>query len=181
MQYLVVIFHIISVTVSSRFKDLSFVSPRPFAAAMNRANNQGRGQSFRAGGRGRSLPVLAIAEWDPIFETHRDDVNYNIENTPYVETRKEGESFIRTFMQDPDESDVCLPRADKIEAYCSGTSLECLISDDGEMSKDSQIPIVLLDDRPALWFYVEPEKSRRNQVPLQLSAREFYKALKNPV
>ena len=38
----------------------------------------------------------------------------------------EDESAVRAFMRGPDESDVCLPQADKVEAFCYGANLESL-------------------------------------------------------
>src|SRR5947209_19411125 len=78
-------------------------------------------------------------EWNREFATRRD-LHYNTENEPYIEWRAkleakdvetraesgEDESVIRTFMRGPDESDVCLPQADKIENFCDGANLESL-------------------------------------------------------
>jgi hypothetical protein len=66
---------------------------------------------------------LMPCEWNPKFTTRRD-LDYSIENKPYIEARAElgvednaetraesgeEESVVQAFMRGPDESDVCLP------------------------------------------------------------------------
>lgn len=130
---------------------------------------------------------LMPSEWDPEFETRRD-LDYSIENKPHVETRAElgveenveirvesgeEESVVRSFMRGPDESDVCLPQADKVEAFCFGATLESLRADVG---KNSEPLIAWLDERS---FAAGKGRSRTYRGPL--TARKLYKELKKPV
>ena len=67
--------------------------------------------------------------WNPEFTTRRD-LDYSTENEIHIEVRAalgaEVKNVVRAFMLGPDESDVCLPQADKVEAFCFGASLESL-------------------------------------------------------
>jgi hypothetical protein len=67
----------------------------------------------------------------------------------------EGESVVRAFMRGSDESDVCLPQADKVEAFCFGANLE---SPRAEKGKVSEALIAWLDERILrLWLWpVDP-------------------------
>jgi hypothetical protein len=67
---------------------------------------------------------LSTLEWNPIFATCREDVQYSAENEPLIESRDLGEGVVRCFMKGKDESDACLPRADKVEEYCFGATLK---------------------------------------------------------
>jgi hypothetical protein len=49
----------------------------------------------------------------------------------------EGESLVRAFMRGPGESDVCLPQADKVEAFCFGANLESPRAEKGKVSEPS--------------------------------------------
>ena len=80
------------------------------------------------------MNLVSPCGWDPDFKIRRD-LHLETENTPYVEWRAklgsenssdpgDDESVVRTFMMAQDESDVCTPRADKVEAFCAGTSLQ---------------------------------------------------------
>lgn len=101
---------------------------------------------------------LIHCEWNPKFATRRD-LDYSIENKPHIEARAElgaddnvetraepgeEESVVRTFMRGPDESDVCLPQADKVEAFCFGANLESLRAEKGKVSEPF---VALLDER----------------------------------
>jgi hypothetical protein len=115
-------------------------------------------------------------EWNPEFATRRD-LDYSIENKPYIEARAElgveDESVVRAFMRGPDESDVCLPQADKVQAFCFGANLESLRAEKGEVSE----PLVAwLDERS---FAGGEGCSRTYRGPL--TARDLYKELKKPV
>jgi hypothetical protein len=123
-------------------------------------------------------------EWNPEFATRRR-LHYNTENEPYIEWRAkleakdvetcaepgEEESVIQTFMLGPDDSDVCLPQADKIENFCDGANLESL------RAASEPLPLVAwLDERG---FEGEIERSRAYRRPL--TARDLYEELKKPV
>jgi hypothetical protein len=115
-------------------------------------------------------------EWNPEFETRRD-LDYSIENKPYIEARAElgveDENIARAFMRGPDESDVCLPQADKVEAFCFGANLEFLRA---EKRKVSEPLNAWLDERS---FAGGKGCSRTYRGPL--TARDLYKELKKPV
>ena len=139
---------------------------------MHRANDQGRSKSVPV-----ASPFLTLipGQWNPIFETLRQDLDYRTENTPLIETRGVDESVAHTFMHDFDESDVCLPQADKVEAYCFGANLERLRAEEG---KASQLPVAYLDERS----FVEgggPGRSRPYRMPL--TSPELYRELMKPV
>ena len=123
-------------------------------------------------------------EWNPEFTTRRG-LHYNTENEPYIEWRTEletedvetraeageEESVIQTFMRGPDECDVCLPQADKIENFCYGASLESL-----RAGSETLPPVAWLDERS---FEGEIERRRAYREPL--TARDLYMELKKPV
>jgi len=122
-----------------------------------------------------SLPLNLIrCEWNPEFSTRRK-LDYSVENS-YIETQAKfevEESVVRFFMRGPDGSDVCLPQADKVEAYCFGANLESLQAEVGEVSE----PLVALVDERS---YAEGEgHSRTCRKPL--TARNLYTELKKPV
>jgi hypothetical protein len=129
---------------------------------------------------------LIPCEWNPKFATRRD-LDYSIENKPHIEARAElgagdnvetraepveEESVVRMFMLGPDESDVCLPQADKVEAFCFGANLESLRAEKGKVSE----PCALLDERS---FAAGKGRSRTYRGPL--TAGDLYKELKKPV
>jgi hypothetical protein len=138
---------------------------------------------------GRPFPSLIFCRWDPKFSTRRE-LNHSIENRPHIEARADlkaqhavetptepgkQESIIREFMRGPDESDVCLPKADKVEAFCFGANLELLESEKGEAN---EALIAWLDDRS----FAEDEvkgRPRTNRGPL--TALNLYRELKKPV
>jgi hypothetical protein len=118
---------------------------------------------------------LIPCEWNPEFATRRD-LDYSIENKPYIEARAElgveDERVVRALMRGPDESDVCVPRADKVEAFCFGANLESLRAENGKVSE----PLVAwLDERS----FAGEGCSRTYRGPL--TARDLYKELKKPV
>jgi len=78
-------------------------------------------------------------------------------------------------MQNPDESDACLPQADKVEAYCFGASLERLRAEEG---KASQLPVAYLDERSSVGGGA-PGRSRPYRMPL--TSPELYRELLKPV
>jgi hypothetical protein len=133
------------------------------------------------------MMYLFPREWYPKFATHRD-LDYSIENKPHIEYRAEvgvednaeargepgeEENVIRAFMCGPDESDVCLPQADKVEAFCFGASLKSLRAETGKVSE----PLAAwLDERS---FAGEKRYSRTYREPL--TALDLYKELKKPV
>ena len=119
---------------------------------------------------------LIACEWNPEFATRRD-LDYSIENKPDIEARVElgveDENVVRAFMRGHDESDVCLPQADKVEAFCFGANLESLRAEKGKVSE----PLVAwLDERS---FAGGKCRSRTYRGPL--TARNLYKELKKPV
>lgn len=117
---------------------------------------------------------LIPCEWNPEFATRRD-LDYRIENKPHIETRAElgveEESVVRAFMRGPDDSHVCLPQADKIEAFCFGANLESLRTE-----KVSEPLVAWLDERS---FAGEQGCSRTYRGPL--TSRDLYRELKKPV
>jgi hypothetical protein len=119
---------------------------------------------------------LTPFEWNPEFATRRD-LDYSIENKPYIEARAElgveDESVVRAFMRGPDGSDDCLHQVDMIEAFCFGANLESLRA---EKRKVSELPNTWLDERS---FAGGGGRSRTYRGPL--TARDLYKELKKPV
>ena len=123
--------------------------------------------------------------WDSDFTIRRDDLDYETENTPYVEWPALGpenpsdadadEGVVRTFMKAPDESDVCMPQADKVEEFCAGTSLQSLRTEKWKGNKP--LPqVALLDERS---FKDGAGRSRTYRGPL--TAHGLYQELKKPV
>lgn len=117
--------------------------------------------------------------WDSDFAIRRDDLDYETANTPYVEWPALGlgddEGVVRTFMKAPDESDVCTPQADKVEAFCAGTSLQSLRTEKWKGNKP--LPqVALLDERS---FKDGAGRSRTYRGPL--TAHGLYQELKKPV
>ena len=133
------------------------------------------------------MMILIHSEWNAEFASRRD-LNYSIENKPHIEARAEigaednvetraepgeGESVVRAFMRGPDESDICLPRADKVEAFCFGANLESLRAEKGKVSEPL---IAWLDERS-----VAGGEGRSRTYRGPLTARDLYKELKKPV
>ena len=117
---------------------------------------------------------LIRCEWNPDFATRRD-LDRSVENNPYIETIAGlgvEENVVRIFMGGSNDA-VCLPQADKVEAYCFGANLESLQAEVGEVSE----PLVALVDERS---YAEGEgHSRTCRKPL--TARNLYTELKKPV
>jgi hypothetical protein len=133
------------------------------------------------------LFIMSPGGWDSDFAIRRDDLDYDYEteNTPYVEWSALGpespsdpgddEGVVRTFMKAPDESDVCTPQADKVEAFCAGTSLQSLRTEKWKGNKP--LPqVALLDERS---FKDGAGRSRTYRGPL--TAHGLYQELKKPV
>jgi hypothetical protein len=137
---------------------------------MHLAEGQGGSETAPA-----ASPFLNLipCEWSPVFATRRPKIDYSIENKPYIETRRVDESVIQTFMQDSNESNVCLPQADKVEAYCFGANLESLAAGKGEASERL---VAWLDERS---FATRRGCSRPYRGPL--TASDLYRELKKPV
>jgi hypothetical protein len=76
-------------------------------------------------------------------------------------------------MKSDDESDACLPRADKVEEFCFGATLEDLQAEKGEASKRL---IAWLDERMSA---MGNEYARAYRGPL--TAVRLYQELKRPV
>jgi len=115
---------------------------------------------------------LRPPEWNPIFATRRENIQYAVENEPLIESRGLEDDVVRGFMKGVDESDACLPRADKVEQYCFGASLGMLQAEKGDVGG----PIALLDERSSAGG-----KERTRQYLGPLTARELYEELKRPV
>jgi hypothetical protein len=123
--------------------------------------------------------------WGSDFATRRD-LDYETENTPYVELFAklgpenpsdpgDDEGVVRTFMEGPDESGVCTPRADKLEAFCAGKSLQSLRTEKWKGNKP--LPqVALLHERS---FKDGTGRSRTYRGPL--TAPGLYQELKKPV
>jgi hypothetical protein len=86
---------------------------------------------------------LTPSEWNPKFATRRENVSNATENKRFIEDEVADDSLIRCFMKSSIESDACLPRADKIEEYCFGATLEALQAEKGEEVGE---PIAWLDE-----------------------------------
>jgi hypothetical protein len=125
-----------------------------------------------------SSPFLGLIprEWNPEFATRRD-LDYSIENKPYIEARAElgieEENVVRAFMRGTDESHVCVPQADKVEEFCFGANLESLREEKGKVSEPF---VAWLDERS-----FEGGKGRSRTYRGPLTARDLYKELKRPV
>jgi len=115
---------------------------------------------------------LTPCEWNPIFTTRREDFQYALENEPWIEGFDLEDGVVRCFMKSYDESDACLPRADKVEQYCFGATLEALKAEKGEIGE----PIAWLDERGSVRG---KEQARGYRGPL--TARRLYQELKRPV
>jgi len=89
----------------------------------------------------------------------------------------EEESIIRDFMRGPDESDVCLPQADKVEAFCFGANLELLRAEKLEGNVEEPF-VALLDERS---FAAGEGKGPSRTYRGSLTARDLYRELKKPV
>ena len=126
------------------------------------------------------MNLVSPCGWDSDFAIRRDDLGYETENTPYVEWPAmldpenpsdpgEDKGIVRTFMEAHDQSDVCTPQADKVEAFCAGTSLQSL--------RTEKLPqVALLDERS---FKDGIGRSRTYRGPL--TAHALYQELKKPV
>lgn len=129
----------------------------------------------RAGSGHSSFRSLAPDNWDPIFETRRDDIDYATENKPLIDGRDlelEEDGIVRCFMKSKEESDACLPRAERVEEYCSGASLDALQAEKGEVGG----PNAWLDERS---FAGEKEQAREYRGVL--TPRTLFQALSRPV
>ncbi len=118
---------------------------------------------------------LIPCEWKPVFATRRD-LKYEVENKPHIETHAElgvEESMVRAFMRGPDEWDTCLPRSDKVEAFCFGADLESLRAERGRSNEPF---VAWLDERS---FAGAKIFSRKYRGPL--TAKDLYRELKKPV
>lgn len=133
--------------------------------------------------------TMINCEWNPKFTTRREELDYSIENRPHIEVRAkikeeenaelsaqpdEAESVVRDFMRGPDQSDVCLPQVDKVEAFCFGADLESLKAEKG---KHSEQIVAWLDERS---FRAAGKASSRTDRGA-LTASRLYKELKKPV
>jgi hypothetical protein len=131
------------------------------------------------------MNLVSPCGWDSDFATRRD-LDYETENTPYIEWLArlgpenpsdpgDDESVVRTFMKAPVESDVCTPQADKVEAFCAGTSLQSLRTEKWKGNKP--LPqVALLHERN---FKDGTPRSRTYRGPL--TAHSLYQELKKPV
>lgn len=115
------------------------------------------------------LNLTKLCEWNSTFGTRREDVSYK-ENEALVDRFPDDESMIRLFMKSYDESDACPPRADKVENFCFGATLEALQEQVGGLEA------ALLDDRGSAGG---KEQARKYKGPL--TARRLYQELKRPV
>ena len=116
---------------------------------------------------------LSHPEWNPIFATRRTNLQKGVENETCIENRGLLEDdVVRGFMKDGDESAACLPRADKVEQYCFGASLEALQAEKGDVGG----PIAWLDERSCA---NGKEQVRKYRGPL--TARQLYEQLRRPV
>ncbi|KAF4629532.1 hypothetical protein G7Y89_g8613 [Cudoniella acicularis] len=149
----------------------------------------GRGGSESVYSR-RPFLNLITCEWNPQFAT-RGQINYDTENKPWIESRAElgaeddgethaepgeNENDIRAFMHGPDESDVCLPRVDRMGAFCFGASLESLQAEKLE-GKVRDPYVAWLDERS---FATGEKKGRPRTYRGPLTARDLYRELKKP-
>jgi hypothetical protein len=104
--------------------------------------------------------------------TRREDVQYAVENKPLIESRELEDGVVRGFMKNFDESDACLPRADMVEQFCFGATLEALQAEKGEINK----PIAWLDERSSAGG-----KEQARLYKGLLTASQLYQELKRPV
>jgi hypothetical protein len=115
---------------------------------------------------------LAPAEWNSIFESRRGDIDYAIENKPLIAGRDLEDSVVRCFMKSKDESDACLPRSQKVEAYCRGATLDALQEEEVDVGG----PNSWLDERS----YAGGKEQARGYRGL-LTPRSLYHELRRPV
>jgi hypothetical protein len=158
---------------------------------MNQPIRKGRAKSRKEGWGSKSVREASSSfripcGWNPAFAERRNLV-LETENKPHIDTRAEllklesaetasdleGKSFVRVFMQGPRDSDICLPRADRVEAICLGANVRLLLEEKG---RGNQERVALLDERS---FEGERQRSRTPKGPL--TARDLYLALKQPV
>ena len=139
---------------------------------------------------GRPFLNLVPSGWDPVFSNRRD-LDYMVKNKSWAEIRagigakdddeteadSEEENLVREFMRRPDECDVCLPWADKVEAFCLDASLTVLGANtlEGEVKERF---VALLDQR-SVTFGGRKGRSRYDYGPL--TARSLYREMKKPV
>jgi len=114
-------------------------------------------------------------EWDPIFSTNRDFIDYQ----SYVESRRrpdaEGNN-LGIFLQDYEDS-VPSCKVEEVEEFCEDTCLDDLKSVDGAVN---QLRAAWLDHRSIPRFGRDSEACvREYQNPL--SASTLYQLLKEPV
>jgi hypothetical protein len=134
---------------------------------------------------------LVPSGWDPLFTTPRD-LDYVVENKSWVEIRAgigaededdteadsgAEENLVREFMGGADEHEVCLPWADKVEAFCVEASLKALCADISEGEVKERF-VALLDQRSVTAGEREG-RSRHYHGPL--TARTLYREMKKPV
>lgn len=148
-----------------------------------------------------ALPNLHSGGWNPEFLTRRDLRGIAaIENQTWIgwksralsngddesgfsnpEIESDGpvcaedavsKSLIRDFMEDPEESDVCQPRADKVDDFCCGVTLGSLIN--GDHIPLSPHPLVA-------WLDERSSDAKLPYNPSFHTARGLYYALKKPV
>lgn len=95
--------------------------------------------------------------WDTVFQERRE-VDLTIEDTPCINVLarlEKGEpgtatndvgldNPIRQFMKSPDESDACMPRADRVEAVCAGADIRQLMDAAGPGNQNT---VALIDER----------------------------------
>ncbi|OAP65069.1 hypothetical protein AYL99_01041 [Fonsecaea erecta] len=95
-------------------------------------------------------PAPALENWPTIFQQRRN-IQLGVENKSHVAVRAElGEDetddMVRIFMREPEESEGCLPRADRVEEFCFGMNTDRLQkahpNPDGTLRR-----IAWLDDR----------------------------------
>jgi len=134
---------------------------------MMRKRNPGR-----AGPGHSPFQNLAPAEWNSIFEARRDDVDYAIENKPLIAERDLEDGVVRCFMKSKEESDACLPRPEKVEAYCRGATLDAL----QEEKVDVGGPNAWLDERSSAGGKEQARGYRGLLTP-----RSLYHELRRPV
>ena len=107
--------------------------------------------------------------WNPEFATRRD-LDYNIENKPYIKARAElgveYENVVRAFMRGPSESDVCAPQADKAEEFCFGANLESLRVEKGKVSESF---VAWLDERSSAGGGLKKPKAHRSSCDFSLA------------
>ncbi|KIY01980.1 uncharacterized protein Z520_02118 [Fonsecaea multimorphosa CBS 102226] len=97
-----------------------------------------------------ALPTPPLENFPIIFQQRRN-IQLGVENKSHVTGRAESgeddiDDVVRIFMREPEESEGCLPRADKVEEFCFGMSTDALrkahCNPDGTLRR-----IAWLDDR----------------------------------